>query len=182
MGNKQITLTPKSVIDFTIYFEPTINENDNSSQFEEVDIEKLSNENIDKMKNYYNSKYFKYIFDKLLKNDILKYKIINTTYDNLLFKIDGEVSLKKQNEQLNISYEDIDSYIKNTVESNINDFKLKISENYTECDIELEISDIEYELKERINLNKHVKIIKPRRRNELYEKEKIINKDFKFRR
>ena len=179
MGNKQIILTPKTSIDFTIYFEPYVDDENI-----EKDISSFSIENIDKMKNYYSSKYFKFIFDKILKNDLLKYRIINVNYEDNMFKIDGEVLLKSNTDNIDISFDDIDTYIKKTFEENSNDFKLKINEENIECNIELEINDIEYEFNDnlKINNNKHVKIIKPRRKNELYEKERIINKDFKFKR
>ena len=48
--------------------EPMLDDND------EIDIEDLSPENCDKIKNYYDSKYFSITFEKFFKHDFLKFK------------------------------------------------------------------------------------------------------------
>lgn len=194
MGNSQVTLDNKSLIKFTIYLEP-------SCKDEDISISELSIHNIDKMINYYSSKYFIFTFDKILKNDVfLKYKIISVKYDNEVFTVDGEITLKHQVSKMNISLDNIDTYIKKSIQVNEDDFKLKIEEVELNTSINLEVTNIEYDynnpnenndLSTNTNTstktgtkskNHVVKLIKPRRQNELHEKERVLNKDIKLRR
>jgi hypothetical protein len=189
MGNSQVTLNNKSLIKFTIYFEP-------SCEDEDISISELSIHNIEKMINYYSSKYFIFTFDKILKNDVLKYKIISVKYDNEVFTVDGEITLKHQVSNIDISFDSIDTYIKRNIQENENDFKLKIEDVELNTTINLVVANIEYDYNNPNENNKTdtntstitksknhvVKLIKPRRQNELHEKERVLNKDFKLRR
>ncbi len=191
MGNSQVTLNNKSLIKFTIYFEP-------SCEDEDISISELSIHNIEKMINYYSSKYFIFTFDKILKNDVLKYKIISVKYNNEVFTVDGEITLKHQVSNIDISFDSIDTYIKRNIQENENDFKLKIEDVELNTTINLVVANIEYDYNNPNENNKTdtgtstntttksknhvVKLIKPRRQNELHEKERVLNKDFKLRR
>lgn len=178
-------LDNNSIIEFSFYIEPVVsNEND------EINIDDLSNENIEKIKNYYDSKYFIIIFEKTLKNDFLKYKINSILFENNTLFFNGNILLKYNDEhkENNISFTDIEEFITNSIELNKDNLLLKISDNNINYDISFDkdyMSNIEFEFKtiEKENnkngLSKKVKIIKPRRKNESYEKEKIITSNLR---
>ena len=191
-------LDNKSNIEFNFYIEPLIS-NDN----DEIDIDDLSTENCEKIKNYYDSKYFSITFEKFLKHDFLKFKIVNVVFeDNILF-FNGNIVLKNNNDnnENNLSLNEIEDFITKNIELNKENLLLKINHDNIYYNISFEkdnISDIDFEFKRieeknynkndidnisnnNINLNKKIKIIKPRRKNESYEKEKIINRNIKIK-
>ena len=187
-------LDNKSNIEFNFYIEPVIS-NDN----DEIDIEDLSTENCEKIKNYYDSKCFSITFEKFLKHDILKFKMSSVVFeDNMLF-FNGNISLKNNNDDNdnNLSLNEIEDFIIKNIELNKENLLLKINHNNIYYNISFEndnISEIDFEFKKiedkkinvnedsnNINSNKKIKIIKPRRKNESYEKEKIINRNIKIK-
>jgi hypothetical protein len=187
-------LDNKSNIEFNFYIEPVIS-NDN----DEIDIEDLSNENCEKIKNYYDSKCFSITFEKFLKHDILKFKMSSVVFeDNMLF-FNGTIVLKNNNDNNdnNLSLNEIEDFIIKNIELNKENLFLKINHNNIYYNISFEkdyISDIDFEFKKiednknninndnnNINSNRKIKIIKPRRKNESYEKEKIINRNIKIK-
>ena len=180
-------LDNNSIIEFSFYIEPVVsNEND------EINIDDLSNENIEKIKNYYDSKYFIITFEKTLKNDFLKYKINSILFENNTLFFNGNILLKYNDDhkENDISFTDIEEFITNSIELNKDNLLLKISDNNINYNISFDkdyMSNIEFEFKtiEKENnkngLSKKVKIIKPRRKNESYEKEKIINRNIKIK-
>ena len=192
-------LDNKSNIEFNFYIEPLIS-NDN----DEIDIDELSSENCEKIKNYYDSKYFSITFEKFLKHDILKFKMNSVLFeDNMLF-FNGNISLKNNNDDdnnnndNNLSLNEIEDFITKNIEINKESLLLKLNHNNIYYNISFEkdnISEIDFEFKSikenKINVNndnsnnynsnndnsnKKIKIIKPRRKNESYEKQKIINR------
>jgi hypothetical protein len=187
-------LDNKSNIEFNFYIEPVIS-NDN----DEIDIEDLSSENCEKIKNYYDSKCFSITFEKFLKHDILKFKMSSVIFeDNMLF-FNGNIVLKNNNDNNDniISLNEIEDFIIKNIELNKENLFLKINHNNIYYNISFEkdyISDIDFEFKKNednknninndnnnINSNRKIKIIKPRRKNESYEKEKIINRNIKIK-
>ena len=180
-------LDNNSIIEFSFYIEPIVsNEND------EINIDDLSHENIEKIKNYYDSKYFIITFEKALKNDFLKYKINSILFENNTLFFNGNILLKYNDEhkEKNISFTDIEEFITNSIELNKDNLLLKINNNNINYNISFDkdyMSNIDFEFKtiEKENnnngLSKKVKIIKPRRKNESYEKEKIINRNIKIK-
>jgi hypothetical protein len=191
-------LDNKSNIEFNFYIEPVIS-NDN----DEIDIEDLSPENCDKIKNYYDSKYFSITFEKFFKHDFLKFKMNSVVFeDNMLF-FNGNIVLKNNNDNNdnNLSLNEIEEFIIKNIESNKENLLLKINHDNIYYYISFEkdnISEIDFEFKKNndnknennlnndgntnVNLNKKIKIIKPRRKNESYEKEKIIiNRNIKIK-
>jgi hypothetical protein len=185
-------LDNKSNIEFNFYIEPLIS-NDN----DEIDIDDLSTENCEKIKNYYDSKYFSITFEKFLKHDILKFKMNSVLFeDNMLF-FNGNISLKNTNDDnnndSNLSLNEIEDFITKNIEINKENLLLKINHNNIYYNISFEkdnISEIDFEFKNieenKINVNNHnsnkkIKIIKPRRKNESYEKQKIINRKIKIK-
>ena len=187
-------LDNKSNIEFNFYIEPVIS-NDN----DEIDIEDLSTENCEKIKNYYNSKCFSITFEKFLKHEFLKFKMTSVVFeDNMLF-FNGNISLKNNNDDNdnNLSLNEIEDFITKNIEINKENLLLKINHNNIYYNISFEndnISEIDFEFKKiedkkinvnedsnNINSNKKIKIIKPRRKNESYEKEKIINRNIKIK-
>ena len=173
--------------------------NDNN---DELLINELPQDSIEKIKNYYDSKYFNIIFEKILKNNNFKYKIKTVTFNKDVLLFSGCISLKNRNDTniYDISLKDIESYIVETIHDNKDNLLFKITENGCDYNIIYDkdyISDIDFEFKritnnylnlnleDNINSNtkksKIVKIIKPRRQNEIYEKEKIINKNIKIK-
>jgi len=197
MGAKESKILDKdSIIEFSFNIEPLITNDTN----DELSINELPLDSIEKIKNYYNSKYFNIIFEKILKNNNFKYKIKSVTFnkDVLLFSV--YISLKNRNDTniYDISLKDIEAYIVETIHDNKDNLLFKITENGCDYNIIYDkdyISDIDFEFKRMSNnyLNlednnnsntkksKIVKIIKPRRQNEIYEKEKIINKNIKIK-
>jgi hypothetical protein len=198
-ASKSQILDNKSNIEFNFYIEPVIS-NDN----DEIDIEDLSIENCEKIKNYYNSKCFSITFEKFLKHNILKFKMNSVVFeDNILF-FNGNILLKNNNEnnenyennENNLSLNEIEDFITKNIELNKENLLLKINHNNIYYNISFEndnISEIDFEFKKNedkkmnvnddnnINLNRKIKIIKPRRKNESYEKEKIINRNIKIK-
>ena len=189
-------LDNKSNIEFNFYIEPIIS-NDN----DEIDIEDLSTENCEKIKNYYDSKCFSITFEKFLKHDFLKFKMTSVVFeDNMLF-FNGNISLKNNNDNNdnNLSLNEIEDFITKNIELNKENLLLKINHNNIYYNISFEndnISEIDFEFKSikdnknqvnnnddnnNINSNKKIRIIKPRRKNESYEKEKIINRNIKIK-
>jgi hypothetical protein len=194
-------LDNKSNIEFNFYIEPVISNDD-----DEIDIDELSPENCEKIKNYYDSKYFNITFEKFLKHDFLKFKISSVVFeDNMLF-FNGNILLKNNNDNdndNNLSLNEIEEFIIKNIELNKEKLLLKINHDNIYYNISFEkdyISDIDFEFKSiedkknnvnnvnnvndnnnNVNLNKKIKIIKPRRKNESYEKEKIINKNIKIK-
>ena len=182
-------LDNKSNIEFNFYIEPVIS-NDN----DEIDIEDLSTENCEKIKNYYDSKCFSITFEKFLKHNFLKFKMSSVVFeDNMLF-FNGNISLKNNNDNNdnNLSLNEIQDFIIKNIELNKENLLLKINHNniYYNISFEKNISDIDFEFKKNednknndnnINSNRKIKIIKPRRKNESYEKEKIINRNIKIK-
>jgi len=190
-------LDNKSNIEFSFYIEPVIS-NDN----DEIDIDDLSIENCEKIKNYYDSKYFSITFEKYLKHDFLKFKIRTVVFeDNMLF-FNGNILLKNNNDNNdnNLSLNEIEEFIIKNIELNKENLLLKINHYninhdniYYNISFEKDnISDIDFEFKSieekndknnsnKNNVNKKIKIIKPRRKNESYEKEKIINRNIKIK-
>lgn len=180
-------LDNNSIIEFSFYIEPVVsNEND------EINIDDLSNENIEKIKNYYDSKYFIIKFEKTLKNDFLKYKINSILFENNTLFFNGNILLKNNDEhkENNISFNDIEEFIIKNIELNKDNLLLKINDNNINYDISFDkdyISNIDFEFKsiekeyDKNDSNKKFKIIKPRRKNESYEKEKIINRNIKIK-
>jgi hypothetical protein len=174
-------LDNKSNIEFNFYIEPVIS-NDN----DEIDIEDLSSENFEKIKNYYDSKCFNITFEKFLKHDFLKFKMTSVVFeDNMLF-FNGNIVLKNNNNN-NISLNEIEEFITKNIELNKGNLLLKINHNNIYYNISFEndnISEIDFEFKnieKNVNDNKKIKIIKPRRKNESYEKKKIINRNIKIK-
>jgi hypothetical protein len=181
-------LDNKSNIEFNFYIEPIIS-NDN----DEIDIEDLSTENCEKIKNYYDSKCFSITFEKFLKHDFLKFKMTSVVFeDNMLF-FNGNIVLKNNNDNNDISLNEIEDFITKNIELNKENLLLKINHNNIYYNISFEndnISEIDFEFKSikdtknsdnNINSNKKIRIIKPRRKNESYEKEKIINRNIKIK-
>lgn len=181
-------LDNKSNIEFNFYIEPIIS-NDN----DEIDIEDLSTENCEKIKNYYDSKCFSITFEKFLKHDFLKFKMTSVVFeDNMLF-FNGNIVLKNNNDNNDISLNEIEEFITKNIELNKENLLLKINHNNIYYNISFEndnISEIDFEFKSikdtknsdnNINSNKKIRIIKPRRKNESYEKEKIINRNIKIK-
>lgn len=189
-------LDNKSNIEFNFYIEPIIS-NDN----DEIDIEDLSTENCEKIKNYYDSKCFSITFEKFLKHDFLKFKMTSVVFeDNMLF-FNGNIVLKNNNDNNdnNLSLNEIEDFITKNIELNKENLLLKINHNNIYYNISFEndnISEIDFEFKSikdnkiqvnnnddnnNINSNKKIRIIKPRRKNESYEKEKIINRNIKIK-
>ena len=189
-------LDNKSNIEFNFYIEPIIS-NDN----DEIDIEDLSTQNCEKIKNYYDSKCFSITFEKFLKHDFLKFKMTSVVFeDNMLF-FNGNISLKNNNDNNdnNLSLNEIEDFITKNIELNKENLLLKINHNNIYYNISFEndnISEIDFEFKSikdnkiqvnnnddnnNINSNKKIRIIKPRRKNESYEKEKIINRNIKIK-
>jgi hypothetical protein len=196
-------LDNKSNIEFNFYIELVIS-NDN----DEIDIEDLSIENCEKIKNYYDSKCFSIKFEKFLKHDILKFKMSSVIFeDNMLF-FNGNIVLKNNNDNNdnNLSLNEIEDFIIKNIELNKENLFLKINHNNIYYNISFEkdyISEIDFEFKKNninndninnnnnnndinndnnnINSNRKIKIIKPRRKNESYEKEKIINRNIKIK-
>ena len=206
MGAKESKILDKdSIIEFSFNIEPIIT-NDNN---DELLINELSLDSIEKIKNYYDSKYFNLIFEKILKNNNFKYKIKAVTFDKDVLLFTGYISLKNSNDTTiyEIFLKDIESYIVETINDNKDNLLFKITDNGCDYNIIYDkdyISDIDFEFKRltnnylnlednnistnnnnvNTNNNKHqkiVKIIKPRRQNEIYEKEKIINKNIKIK-
>ena len=188
-------LDNKSNIEFNFYIEPIIS-NDN----DEIDIEDLSTQNCEKIKNYYDSKCFSITFEKFLKHDFLKFKMTSVVFeDNMLF-FNGNIVLKNNNDnnENNLSLNEIEDFITKNIELNKENLLLKINHNNIYYNISFEndnISEIDFEFKSikdnknqvnnndnnNINSNKKIRIIKPRRKNESYEKEKIINRNIKIK-
>lgn len=184
-------LDNKSNIEFNFYIEPVIS-NDN----DEIDIEDLSTENCEKIKNYYDSKCFSITFEKFLKHNFLKFKMSSVVFeDNMLF-FNGNIVLKNNNDNNDniLSLNEIEDFITKNIELNKENLFLKINHNNIYYNIIFEkdnISDIDFEFKKNennvnsdnnnINSNRKIKIIKPRRKNESYEKEKIINRNIKIK-
>ena len=184
-------LDNKSNIEFNFYIEPVIS-NDN----DEIDIEDLSTENCEKIKNYYDSKCFSITFEKFLKHNFLKFKMSSVVFeDNMLF-FNGNIVLKNNNDNNDniLSLNEIEDFITKNIELNKENLFLKINNNNIYYNIIFEkdnISDIDFEFKKNennvnsdnnnINSNRKIKIIKPRRKNESYEKEKIINRNIKIK-
>ena len=183
-------LDNKSNIEFNFYIEPIIS-NDN----DEIDIEDLSAQNCEKIKNYYDSKCFSITFEKFLKHDILKFKMSSVVFeDNMLF-FNGNIVLKNNNDnnENNLSLNEIEDFITKNIELNKENLLLKINHNNIYYNISFEndnISEIDFEFKKNednknsynnLNDNKKIRIIKPRRKNESYEKEKIINRNIKIK-
>jgi len=196
MGAKESKILDKdSIIEFSFNIEPLIT-NDNN---DELSINELPLDSIEKIKNYYDSKYFNLIFEKILKNNNFKYKIKTVTFNKDVLLFSGYISLKNRNDTniYDISLRDIESYIVETIHDNKDNLLFKITDNGCDYNIIYDkdyISDIDFEFKRIVNnyLNlednnnnnnkvKIVKIIKPRRQNEIYEKEKIINKNIKIK-
>ena len=188
-------LDNKSNIEFNFYIEPIIS-NDN----DEIDIEDLSAQNCEKIKNYYDSKCFSITFEKFLKHDFLKFKMTSVVFeDNMLF-FNGNIVLKNNNDnnENNLSLNEIEDFITKNIELNKENLLLKINHNNIYYNISFEndnISKIDFEFKSiednkniynnlndnNLNDNKKIRIIKPRRKNESYEKEKIINRNIKIK-
>jgi hypothetical protein len=196
MGAKESKILDKdSIIEFSFNIEPLIT-NDNN---DELMINELSQDSIEKIKNYYDSKYFNLIFEKILKNNNFKYKIKTVTFNKDVLLFSGYISLKNRNDTniYDISLKDIEVYIVETIHDNKDNLLFKITDNGCDYNIIYDkdyISNIDFEFKRMFNnyLNledndnnikktKIVKIIKPRRQNEIYEKEKIINKNIKIK-
>ena len=186
-------LDNKSNIEFNFYIEPIIS-NDN----DEIDIEDLSAQNCEKIKNYYDSKCFSITFEKFLKHDFLKFKMTSVIFeDNMLF-FNGNIVLKNNNDNNDISLNEIEDFITKNIELNKENLLLKINHNNIYYNISFEndnISEIDFEFKSikdnknqvnnndnnNLNDNKKIRIIKPRSKNESYEKEKIINRNIKIK-
>jgi hypothetical protein len=183
-------LDNKSNIEFNFYIEPIIS-NDN----DEIDIEDLSAQNCEKIKNYYDSKCFSITFEKFLKHDFLKFKMSSVVFeDNMLF-FNGNIVLKNNNDNNdnNLSLNEIEEFITKNIELNKENLLLKINHNNIYYNISFEndnITEIDFEFKSiennknsynNLNDNKKIRIIKPRRKNESYEKEKIINRNIKIK-
>jgi hypothetical protein len=197
MGVKESKILDKdSIIEFSFNIEPLITNDTN----DELSINELPPDSIEKIKNYYDSKYFNIIFEKILKNNNFKYKIKSVTFNKDVLLFSGYISLKNRNDTniYDISLKDIESYIVETIHDNKDNLLFKITENGCDYNIIYDkdyISDIDFEFKRmsnnylnlednnNINIKKSkiVKIIKPRRQNEIYEKEKIINKNIKIK-
>jgi hydroxymethylpyrimidine pyrophosphatase-like HAD family hydrolase len=120
--------------------------------------------------------------------------------DNMLF-FNGNIVLKNNNDnnENNLSLNEIEDFITKNIELNKENLLLKINHNNIYYNISFEndnISEIDFEFKSikdtknqvnnnddnnNINSNKKIRIIKPRRKNESYEKEKIINRNIKIK-
>ena len=193
MGAKESKILDKdSIIEFSFNIEPLITNENN----DELLINELPQDSIEKIKNYYDSKYFNLIFEKILKNNNFKYKIKTVTFNKDVLLFSGYISLKNRNDTniYDISLKDIEAYIVETIHDNKDNLLFKITDNGCDYNIIYDkdyISNIDFEFKRMFNnyLNlednikktKIVKIIKPRRQNEIYEKEKIINKNIKIK-
>ena len=181
-------LDNKSNIEFNFYIEPLIS-NDN----DEIDIDDLSTENCEKIKNYYDSKCFSITFEKFLKHDFLKFKMSSVVFeDNMLF-FNGNIVLKNNNDNNdnNLSLNEIEDFINKNIELNKENLLLKNNNDNIYYNISFEkdnISEIDFEFKiiedkknndndnNKINLNRKINVIPLGAYSDINS---IKNKDFK---